>query len=85
MTGDARDMRKGKKVKIRDAETAESIKLGWKVRRQVQQDILQKKLMQCYLKPGEGCAHIKQYPEVMHPMIEDFLRNAERQRSPWSK
>jgi len=81
---DAQDMKKRKKVKILNAQTAESIKLGWKVRRQVQQDILEKKLMQCYLKPNEGLAHISQYPEAMQPMIKDFMRSAERQKSPYS-
>ncbi len=42
-------MKKRKKVKLPEVEAAESIKLGWKVRRQVQQEILQKKLVQCYL------------------------------------
>lgn len=71
-------MTKRKKVKIHDAQAAESIKLGWKVRRQVQQDILEKRLVQCCLKPSEGYARIKKYPEVMQPMMEDFLRNAQR-------
>jgi hypothetical protein len=70
-------MRKRKKVKLLEVEAAENIKLGWKVRRQIQQEILQKKLVQCYLKPSDGNACIRRYPEAMQPMIMDFMRKAD--------
>jgi hypothetical protein len=72
-------MKKRKNIKPHNIKAAKNIKLGWKVRRQVQQEILQKKLVQCYLKPRKGRACIKRYPEAMQPMIEDFMRKAEKQ------
>ena len=72
-------MKKQKKVKLLDVKAPENIKLGWKVRRQVQQEILQKKLIQCFLKPSEGNAFIRRYPEAMQPMIMDFMRKADEQ------
>jgi hypothetical protein len=72
-------MSKRKKVKLHEAKTAENIKLGWKIRRQVQQEILQKKLIECFLKPGEGRHYLERYPEAMQPMIKDFIREAEKQ------
>ncbi|MGD0495386.1 MAG: hypothetical protein ABSB28_05030 [Candidatus Bathyarchaeia archaeon] len=72
-------MKKQKKATLRNVETIDSMKLGWKVERQVQQEILQKKLMQCFLEPSEGHACIARYPEAMQPMIEDFMRKAEKQ------
>lgn len=72
-------MKKRKMVELHNVQTAKSIKLGWKVRRQVQQEILQKKLVQCFLKPSEGDACIKRYPEAMQPMIMDFIRKADEQ------
>jgi Trp operon repressor len=72
-------MKKRKKVKLLQVQAGESIQLHWKVRRQVQQEILQKKLMQCFLRPSEGDACIKRYPEAMQPMIRDFMRKADEQ------
>ena len=72
-------MKKHKKVKLFDVKAAESIKLHWKVRRQVQQEILQEKLMQCFLTPREGGACAERYPEAMQPMIKDFMRRADEQ------
>jgi len=72
-------MKKRKKTTMFNAETVDSVKLGWKVERQVQQEILQKKLLECFSEPNEGHAFIARYPESMHPMIEDFMRRAERQ------
>jgi hypothetical protein len=72
-------MKKRKKAALLNVETVKSIKLGWKVGRQVQQEILQKKLMQCFLEPREGHTCISRYPEAMQPMIEDFMRKAEKQ------
>lgn len=74
---DVEGMKKRKKVELLDVRAAEKVKLAWKVRRQVQQEILQKKLVECFLKPHEGRARIKRYPEAMQPMIRDFLRKAE--------
>lgn len=70
---------KKKKVDLQDAKAAEKIKLAWEVRRQVQQKILEKKLVQCFLKPRKGRKCIQQYPEAMQPMIKDFMRKAEEQ------
>jgi hypothetical protein len=70
---------KWKKVKPFDVQDAESIKLHWKIRRQVQQELLQKKLEQCFSMPSEGNTCIKRYPEAMQPMIRDFMRKADEQ------
>jgi len=72
-------MGKKKKLKLVEVKAAKNITLSWKVRRQVQQDILQKKLAQLFLKPSERSAYIERYPEAMQPMIKDFMREAERQ------
>ena len=72
-------MKKHKKIKLLDAKAVEDIKLRWKVRRQVQQEILEKKLMDCYLRSSEGDARIERYPEAMQPMIKDFMRRADEQ------
>jgi hypothetical protein len=76
---DVMGMKKRKKVKLLLVQDAENIKLHWKIRRQVQQEILQKKLMQCFLSPNEGNTCIKLYPEAMQPMIRDFMRRADMQ------
>jgi len=72
-------MRKRRKVDLLNVQAVERMKLGWKVRRQVQQEILQNKLAQCYLKPRKGRKCIQRYPEAMQPMIKDFMRKAEKQ------
>ena len=72
-------MKKQKKIELFDAKAVENMKLRWKVRRQVQQEILQKKLMDCYLRPNERDACIERYPEAMQPMIKDFMRKADEQ------
>lgn len=72
-------MTKRKKVKPTEVQNVKNIKLGWKVRRQIQQEILQKKLAQYFLKPSEGRLHIKRYPEAMQPMIQDFMLEAQKQ------
>jgi hypothetical protein len=72
-------MKKRKKVKWLDVHAAERIKLCWKVRRQVQQEILQKKLAQFFLTPYQMDAYINRYPEAMQLMIRDFIRKAEEQ------
>jgi hypothetical protein len=72
-------MKKKKKVDLHDVQVTERMKLAWGVRRQVQQEILEKKLVQCFLKPRKGRKCIQQYPEAMQPMIKDFMRKAEEQ------
>jgi len=79
MAQGVRSMKKRKKVDLNDVQVAERIKLAWEVRRQVQQEILQKKLVQCFLKPRKGLKCIQQYPEAMQPMIKDFIQKAEKQ------
>jgi hypothetical protein len=79
MAKDVRSMKKRKKVDLQDVQVAERIKLAWEVRRQIQQEILQKKLVQCFLKPHKGRKCIQRYPEAMQPMIKDFMRKAEKQ------
>jgi hypothetical protein len=77
---DVKRMKKRRKVDLLSVKVAERMKLAWKMRRQVQQEILQKKLMQCFLKPRKGYAYVQRYPEAMQPMIEDFMRKAEEQK-----
>ena len=72
-------MKKQKKVDLLNVKVSERIKLAWEVRRQVQQEMLEKKLEQCFLKPHRGNACIQRYPEAMQPMIRDFMRKAEEQ------
>ena len=79
MAQGVRGMKKKKKVDLHDVQVTERMKLAWGVRRQVQQEILQKKLMQCFLKPRKGRKCIQRYPEAMQPMIKDFMRKAEEQ------
>lgn len=79
MTQGVEGMKKQKKAKMLNVETVKSLKLSWKVGRQVQQEILQKKLLQCFLEPSGGPTCIARYPEAMQPMIEDFMRKAEKQ------
>jgi hypothetical protein len=81
MAQDVRSMKKRKKVDLNDVQVAERMKLAWEVRRQVQQEILQKKLVQCFLMPHKGRKCIQQYPEAMQPMIKDFMQKAEKQTS----
>jgi hypothetical protein len=70
-------MKKRKKVDLHDVQVTERIKLAWEVRRQVQQEILQEKLVQCFLRSRKGRKCIQRYPEAMQPMIKDFMRKAE--------
>ena len=77
MAHGVRGMKKKKKVDLHDVQIAERMKLAWEVRRQVQQEILQKKLVQCFLRPRKGRKYIQRYPEAMQPMIKDFMRKAE--------
>ena len=79
MAQDVKSMKKRRKVDLLNVQVAERMKLVWEVRRQVQQEILQKKLAQCFLKPRKGRKCIQRYPEAMQPMIKDFMREAEKQ------
>jgi len=72
-------MKKQKKVDLNNVQVTEKMKLAWEVRRQVQQEMLEKKLVQCFLKPRKGRKCIQQYPEAMQPMIKDFMQKAEKQ------
>jgi len=66
-----------KRVEPDDVQTPENLKLSWEIRRRIQQDILEKKLVQCFLKPEEGNAILERYPAAMQPLIRDFMRKAE--------
>ena len=79
MAQDVKSMKKRRKVDLLNVQVAERMKLVWEVRRQVQQEILQKKLVQCFLMPHKGRKCIQRYPEAMQPMIEDFMREVEKQ------
>jgi len=72
-------MKKKKKVDLNDVQVTEKMKLAWEVRRQVQQEILQEKLVQCFLMPHKRRKCIQRYPEAMQPMIKDFMQKAEKQ------
>jgi len=77
MAQDAQDMKRRKNLNLRDVQALKSIRLGWEIKRQVQQAILEKKLVQCFLTPSEGHSCIEKYPEAMQPLIRDFMRKAE--------
>ena len=79
MAHGVRGMKKQKKVDLNNVQVAERIKLAWRARRQVQQEILQKKLVQCFLRPRKRRKCIQRYPEAMQPMIKDFMQKAEKQ------
>jgi hypothetical protein len=72
-------MTKTKRVKMMGTDDVESIKLRWKVARQVQQELLGEKLAQCFLGPRDWKECIEQYPVAMQPMIMDFMRKADEQ------
>jgi len=76
-------MKKSIKVELRDVEDAENMKLRWKAARQIQQELLEKKLLQCFLSPSEDEACIKQYPIAMQPLMREFVRRAEEQMRPF--
>jgi hypothetical protein len=78
-------MGKRKRVKPDEVQKIKNIRLGWEARRQVQQELLQRKLVQCFLEPtGMDSLHTR-YPEAMQPLIEDFVRKAEKQTSSYSR
>jgi hypothetical protein len=71
-------MRK-RKEDLLGVQNSERTKLIWKARRQVQQKMLEEKLMQCYLEKRSGRECSIHYPESMDPLIEDFMRKADEQ------
>lgn len=65
-----------KKTDLSDVEAVERMKLTWQISRQIQQEMLERKLAQCILKSRRGLECLQRYPEGMQPMIRDFLRKA---------
>ena len=65
-----------KKTDLSDVEAVERMKLTWQISRQIQQEMLERKLAQCILMPQKGLKCLQRYPEGMQPMIKDFLRKA---------
>ena len=72
---DAGNMQKRKNVNVLNLPDSKKIKFVWKIRRQMQQEVLEDKLMRLLLNERPNI----QYPEAMNPLIEDFLRKAERE------
>ena len=72
-------MAKRKSVKLMGIYDVESVKLRWKVARQVQEELLEEKLAQRFLGPNDWKECMQQYPVAMQPMIVDFMRKAEEQ------
>ena len=82
MAEDVKGMKRRKKVKLFDVQTVKGMKIAWKVRRQVQQELLEKKLAQCFLEPQERRSYLERYPVAMQPMIKDFARKFDEQKRP---
>jgi hypothetical protein len=76
---DVKVMRKHRKVNLLEIKGEDRIKLKWQIQRQVQQQILEKKLTQCFLKPYRKHMSLRNYPESMQPMIADFMQKAKEQ------
>jgi hypothetical protein len=74
-------MKKTVKVELQGAKNVENMKLRWKAARQIQQELLEKKLLN-FLNPIEDAAWIKQYPQTMQPLMREFIRKAEEQMRP---
>ena len=72
-------MKKSMKVELRGVKDVENMKLRWKAARQIQQELLEKKLLQCARAPIEDEACIKLYPQAMQPLMREFIRKAEEQ------
>ena len=66
-------MRKRKRIDLLGVPNSKRIRLVWKARRQIQQEVLEEKLK--HLLFG-GRANLR-YPEAMNPLIEDFMRKAD--------
>jgi len=76
-------MKRSKKVELKGGKADENMKLRWKAARQVQQELLEKKLVQCYLNPSGEETCIKQYPMAMQPLMREYMRKAEEQMRPF--
>jgi hypothetical protein len=74
-------MKKTVKVEMQGARDVENMKLRWKAARQIQQELLEKKLLG-FLNPIEDAAWIQQYPQTMQPLMREFIRKAEQQMRP---
>ena len=74
-------MKKAAKVKLSEAKDIESIELRSKAARQIQQELLEKKLLG-FLSPIEDEARIEQYPQTMQLLIMEFIQKAEKQMKP---
>jgi hypothetical protein len=74
-------MKKTVKVELQGARDIENMELRWKAARQIQQELLEKKLLG-FLSPIEDAAWIKQYPQTMQPLMREFIRKAEEQMRP---
>jgi hypothetical protein len=74
-------MKKTVKVELQGARDVENMKLRWKAARQIQQELLEKKLLG-FLCPIEDAAWIQQYPQTMQPLMREFIRKAEEQMRP---
>jgi len=72
-------MTKRTRVRAPKVHDVESVKLRWKVARQIQQELLEEKLAQCFLKSSGWKECVGQYPIAMQPMIMDFMRKADEQ------
>lgn len=68
-----------KKTDILNFEDVEKSRLAWQINRQIQQEMLETKLMKFLLKPQKEIGCLQRYPEAMQPMIRDFMRKAEEQ------
>jgi len=75
-------MKKTIKVESQGVSNLEEMKLRWKAARQIQQELLEKKLAQCFLGSIEDEACIKQYPQAMQPLMREFIRKAEERMRP---
>ncbi len=72
---DNRDMTKRKRINLLSFSDIEKTKLVWKIRRQIQQKILEEKLMNTL---SSSCTSMP-YPEAMNPFVKDFTRKAENE------
>ena len=76
-------MKKSIRVELRSYKDAENMKLRWKAARQIQQELLEKKLQQYLLNPSENETCIKQYPLAMQPLMREYIRKTEEQMRPF--
>jgi len=74
-------MKKNVKVELQATRDVENMELRWKAARQIQQELLEKKLLG-FLSPIEDGACIKQYPQTMQPLMREFIQKAEEKMRP---